>query len=90
MPEEEFIEVKVYGWLPGKDILRIYGGFFSCGKARLGMSFETAQSDYKRYSGGVVDYDDLKKLRDYLTKHIDAVEALTDYDKHILRSQFRS
>lgn len=74
----EYVTLRIdpAGFLGDEDALIFIEGLWSCGDIRNGISVQSGV----RSGGGVIGVDDLKRLRDFIDKHLDKVTDLQPSD----------
>lgn len=88
MKNDKYVEFQIQGFVPPYDRIRIFlnEGFTSCGTARLGMAFNVDSDGTDRWCGGVVDYKELRELRDVIDAHLKRIDELPADERRRLAS----
>jgi len=80
---DKYIEIHVQGFVPPYDRIRVYkDSMSSCGTARMGMVWDVeCPLGSDSWAGGVIDWKELKGLRDAIDEHLARIEALPEEAK---------
>lgn len=81
--ERGYVEFHVQGEIEPHDVLRLETGIFpSCGTARFGMCLNVYREEYGGWNGGVIDHQDLRKIRDAIDAHLAVIDGWTEEERN--------